>query len=117
MEVILKKSKITNSILKQTQRSSMIDLNVSESLGWGMYDKAKYMVLYRSDLNSISRYLMFERIDLKFHATTNKYTAEVICGRYTPLCYEFTTESERDLFLKSINNRKESAKQKGQFFI
>jgi len=36
MEIILKRSKITNSILKQSLRSTEIDLNVGEILG-GVY--------------------------------------------------------------------------------
>ena len=41
MEVILKKTKITNSILKQTLRSTEIDLKIGEILGWCIYDKKK----------------------------------------------------------------------------
>ena len=60
MEVILKKTKITTSILKQTLRSTEIELGVADVLGWCIYDKQKYIVLYNSATQTRSKFPMFK---------------------------------------------------------
>ena len=118
MEVILKKSKITNAILKQTQRSTSIDFNVGVTLGWVYFNKTQYMIIYRSDLNNLSMYLLFKHVVSAFHQSSNKWTAEVVFdGNYAPHYYEFNTQEERDLFVTTIKKSMAESIRKGQFFI
>ncbi len=119
MEVILKKSKITNSILKQALRSTEIDFKIGEILGWCIYDKMKYIICYRSDIKSLSRYPMFkDLITEERHKESEKYAVKVSFGRnYTPLTYVSKTKEENEDFVQLLKIAKHNAEIKGQFFV
>lgn len=118
MEVILKKTKITSSILKQALRSTSIDLSVGEILGWCVYGKlGKYIVCYRSDTKGLSIYPMFENIDSD-HVENNAYTIQVkLGGNYIPLKYTCTDENDKNNFVEILKKSKHIAETRGQFFI
>lgn len=63
MEVILKKSKITASILKQSLISVQSDFKKSICLGWVFYLKTKYMVLYDPETKVTTKYLVIKSIE------------------------------------------------------
>lgn len=126
MEIVLKKSKITPSILKQTLRSTEIDLNVGEVLGWCLYGKAKYIVCYRSDTKGLSIYPMFKEIEFgKSYAPDDKYSnVEIgywvkvkLGGNFIPLTYTTKDEKEKNKFIECLNKAKHNAESRGQFFI
>ena len=50
MEILLKKSKITASILKQTVSATFSDMKNSSVLGWCIFNKVKYIVFYNNFL-------------------------------------------------------------------
>ena len=118
MEVILKKTKITSSILKQALRSTSIDLSVGEILGWCVYGKfGKYIVCYRSDTKGLSIYPMFKDID-SAHVENNAYTVQVkLGGNYIPLKYACTDENVKNNFVEILKKAKHTAETRGQFFI
>lgn len=118
MEVILKKSKITNSILKQALRSTEIDLKVGEILGWCIYDKIKYIVCYRSDINSLSIYPMFkDLITEEWRYESGKYAVIVsLGGGVSPLTYVSKIKEESEEFVELLKTVKHNAEIKGQFF-
>lgn len=126
MEIILKKTKITSSILKQTLRSTEDDLKISDVLGWCIYNKMKYMILYRDDLKSLSKYPIYKEIEVgENRDTSNNY--EIIKdgfwvkvkldGNYVPLSYTCSDESEKDSFIETLGRVKNTALIEGQFFI
>lgn len=119
MEVILKKTKITNSILKQALRSTGTDFKVGEILGWCIYDKMKFIVCYRYDIKCLSKYPMFK--DLIVQESQNeseKYAVKVSFGRnYTPLTYISKTKEESEEFIELLKKVKQDAETKGQFFV
>ena len=117
MEVILKKTKITASILKQALRSTSIDLSVGEILGWCVYGKlGKYIVCYRSDTKGLSIYPMFK--DVEAAVENNAYTVQVkLGGNYTPLNYSCTDENDKNNFVEILKKAKYIAEIRGQFFL
>lgn len=122
MEVVLKKTKITNSILKQALISTSVDFKVGEILGWCIYEKIKYIVCYRSDINIISRFPMFK--DLRTEQSNQpigglgKFSVHVyLGGNYTPLTYISKTNEESEEFVELLRKIKHQAEIKGQFFI
>ena len=122
MEVILKKTKITNSILKQSLRSTEIDFNVGEILGWCIYNELKYIICYRSDIKSLSRFPMFkDLVTEQRHRSVNgndNFAVNVsLGGNYTPLTYVSKTKEENEEFVQLLKKVKHNAEIKGQFFV
>ncbi|EKT4502331.1 hypothetical protein JE943_002348, partial [Flavobacterium psychrophilum] len=107
MEVILKKTKITNSILKQALRSTEIDFKVGELLGWCIYDKMKYIVCYRTDIKSLSIFPMFKDLTTEQrHKSINgndNFAVNVSLGRnYTPMTYVSKNKEDNDEFVELL---------------
>jgi len=126
MEVILKKTKITSSVLKQTLRSTEKDLQSGSILGWCLFGKAKYIVCYRTDLKSLSIFPMFESIefgetfdnsDRYKNVRTGFWIQIKLGGNYVPLSYTSKDEADRDSFIETLKKAKMYAISNGQFFI
>jgi len=126
MEVILKKTKITSSVFKQTLRSTETDLNIGEILGWCLYKNSKYIVCYRSDIKGLSYYPLFKEIEFgKSYAPNEQYVnIEIgywvkvkLGGNYIPLNYSTKSEDEKNKFIETLTNAKHNAEIKGQFFL
>lgn len=121
MEVILKKSKITTSILKQCLRSTENDFKAGEILGWCIIGQLKYIVCYRSDIKGLSKFPMFkdlvsEKRNQPQHGFDN-YAVNVSIGSgYTPIVYACSTEEEKDSFIALLKKVKHNAECRGQFF-
>lgn len=126
MEVILKKSKITSSILKQTLRSTEIDLKVGEILGWCLFNKRKYIVCYRRDIKGLSIYPLFKEIEFGKSFSPDNQSENVVVtwwvkvklgGIYVPISYTTKDENEKDEFVKLLKTVKHNAESYGQFFL
>lgn len=123
MEIILKKTKITASILKQALRSTSIDLNVGEILGWCIFGKTgKYIVCYRSDTKGLSIFPMFKDIkeipQFKDNTDNKTYLVEVnLGGNYIPLKYTCSDENDKDNLVNALKTAKHKSEIAGQFFI
>lgn len=119
VEVILKKTKITNSILKQALRSTETDFKVGEILGWCVYNKEKYILCYRSDIKSLSKYLMFKDIiNEGYQNMCEKYQLKVsFGGNYMPLFYVSKTKEDSDALFNIFKKVKIDAETKGQIFV
>jgi len=121
MEVLLKKTKITKTILNQTCRSTTIDLKTGEVLGWCFYQGLKYIVIYRSGTKELSKFVLFK--DLKASQIDkidgeHYYKVEVIIGgKYVPITYTSFTKVESDSFIDLLLFSKNKAISMGQFFI
>lgn len=118
MEVILKKTKITASVLKQTLRSTSADFLKGEILGWCVFGNAgKYIVCYRSDTNGLSIFPMFKDIKTK-EIEDKSWTIDVIIGgNYLPIKYTCSDEKDKEDSLAILKKAKHNAEIKGQFFI
>ena len=124
MEVILKKAKITNSILKQTLRSTVVDLEVGEVLGWCVYNKYKFIIIYRSEFNTLSKYNLIKSVTFKRrdfydseHNAIYDFDMTVNLVDYGSLSYTCKDDNELDKFIDTINRIKNEALSKGQFFV
>lgn len=119
MEVLLKKTKITPSILKQSLKSTSADFKNGTVLGWCIYNKQKYIVCFREDLNSISSYMMFKNIEKEGNISRpNDLLVKVsFGGNYVPANYKFDTEIEASEFIITFQNAKNEAERKGQFYL
>lgn len=118
MEVTLKKTKITNSILKQTLKSRPHDFNNSDVLGWCFFDKIKYMVIYQSSTNTLTKYPLFKSAEPV--NSQNGLTIEVkvsIGGNYTPTSYKCESIEEQNKFIEKLKQVKNLAETRGQFFL
>jgi hypothetical protein len=112
MEVILKKTKITNAILKQALRSTVADLEKGEILGWCLFDKSKFIVCYRSDINGLSIYRMFQDITGTYSELKVNYSS-----RFISLTYKCENEEDRNKLTETLERAKTQAQARGQFFI
>jgi hypothetical protein len=126
MEVILKKTKISNSILKQCLRATDTDFVNGIVLGWCIYQQLKYIVCYRQDTKSLSKYPMFKEIEFgenfkqeeRYKNILDGYWVNVkLGGNYTPVTYSTKDEVEKDFFIACLTKAKNDAESKGQFFI
>lgn len=118
MEVVLKKTKITASILKQTLRSTSVDLSVGEIIGWCVFgNSGKYIVCYRSDTKGLSIYPMFKEIQARKLHKDDIEVKVILSGNYLPLLYEFDSENQKDAFIDVLEKAKHAAQVRGQFFI
>ncbi len=122
MEVILKKTKITSAILKQTLKSTSIDLSVGEVLGWCLYNKLKYIICYRIDLTSLSIFPFYKELTTEERTKERHGTEEFIVkihlgGNYVPIQYSDKTKEGHEKFIEILKIAKHKAETKGQFFI
>ena len=124
MEVQLKKTKITQSILKQTMTSVYLeDLKGYESLGWVFWNKEKFAVFHKDGvlrklvLNTV---LNFEAVPTQINEQGDYKRVPTIFikrpQRYNTMAY-FETESEALEYKKLYEELLTEVKQKGQFYI
>lgn len=108
MEVILKKTKITNAILKQTLRPNTDDITRLSVIGWCIYNKEQYIIFYDTDNSLLYRLMMFDRIDIN-----DDKTRMALCKkRYMPVYLDYTSE-----MYECFTNVKSEALEKGQFYV
>jgi len=116
MEVILKKSKITKSILDQSQQATIIDFKQGVILGWVQIGPLKYMIIHRENL--ISKYPIFkEAVKETFTQNSQIVVGVILGGSYIPKTYNCATEEEATKFIEILNLAKNLALSKGQFYI
>lgn len=117
MEVILKKTKITNSLLKQVLLVSLWNLTSYDVLGWCVYDKKRWIILYHSLTHDIRKYPLIFKI-VETLETQNDYKVKVsFVSKFDPLNYEDKTEKEQHETYEKLRWLKEQSEIKGQFFI
>ena len=118
MEVILKKSKITNSILGQTLIASMGNFKTMKVLGWCYYKTNNWIVLYNEETNELRRYPLFKSIErMPISYGRVKDEIKVYNHNMNTQYYTFDTEEEAITFYDLINGVKSTAMQLGQFFL
>lgn len=122
MEVVLKKTKLTASILKQSLRASIDDFENGEVLGWCVYSYDQYILLYRKDISAVKKYLLFNGIKKTEeggqHEIPVRYLTKVNFGNNkVELTYTESTAQRRDSICEILENAKKSALDKGQIYI
>src|ERR1035437_6494922 len=107
MEVILKKTKVTSSILKQTLIAKVIDLETFEVLGFCISKNQKWIVLYKSSTNELRKYIMIKEVCVETdHSDKPNWVKVKFGGNWASLSYQTGNEEESQEFAKLINNIK-----------
>lgn len=131
MEVVLKKSKITNSIIKQTLSATEDVLKSADYkvLGWCNYvvgkNRYKYILLYNQKTSDLKKYLTFGSLKKvhyneyigRNHSTPEKFNLEIITPNFTTKIHTFEKEAERDSFAKDLEVLKKRAEELGQIYL
>ena len=115
MEVILKRSKITASIINQTGFANLIQLSSFEVLGFCIVKSVKYIVLYNGNTNELKKYMMYKNADVML---TDKLKVSVnYGGNWVSSCYTLESEQRVSEVMVILKKVKFEAERKGQFFI
>jgi hypothetical protein len=131
MEVVLRKSKITNSIIKQTVKASEEVLKSSdyEVLGWCNYllgkHLYKYILLYNQKTKDLKKYLFFGKLEKEYvndyrgrdYYSPERFDLKVITPNFVDTIYTFQKEEERASFMKDLEVIKKRAEQQGQIYL
>lgn len=131
MEVILKKTKITSSILKQTTNATENNLKDANFrvLGWCRYvvnkHTYKYILLYNENKQELVRYLFFSEIKEVYvndykgrdYYSPEKFNIEVKTPNFMDKVYTFKTQKERDDFAHDLRVIKNRAEEAGQIYL
>lgn len=128
MEVLLKKTKITSNIVKQSERASFDDILKLDVLGWCRLTSAKsntdLIILYKD--GELRNYRMFDSLDKTDHSEYRgrdnhhipaSFHVSVKKSRYYDLEYKSETKEQRDNFYKRLLEIKKQAFDKGQIFL
>lgn len=128
MEVLLRKTKITASTVKQSSTATESNLINLEVLGWCRLVSAKsntdLIILYKD--GNLKNYRMFDSLDKtdnpEYRGRDNHYIAasyhvEVKKSNYYDIGYKFTTKEERDNFYNRLLDVKKQSLEKGQIFL
>lgn len=118
MEVILKKTKITNSILNQTLMANVVDLNTFEVLGFCILKNVKWIILYKPITNELRKYLMFKEVIAEIDNLGNLTQVKVsFDSNHLSRFYKTENNEEGEKFVKLMNMIKHQSIIRGQFFL
>ena len=121
MEVMLKKAKITNSILKQTKNSHISDIQKGRVLGFCQFEKFDFIVLHRPDINELSKFPMYRDFKIRPSQSYDDDKRNVVQVsfdfRYSEVFFELQNESLALDFLERLKVIKMNAKSLGQFYV
>jgi hypothetical protein len=112
MEVILKKTKITSTLINQIEHFYPCELNYKNVLGFVIHSKKKYIILYDSKINRLCK--LYYNTELEELKDFNSYFL-VTLSSYTKFI-RFDNKELAEYFIKSINLCKAEAIVKGQIF-
>lgn len=131
MEVLLKKSKITNNIIKQIVKASEEVLKSSdyEVLGWCNYlsgkHLCKYILLYNQKTKDLKKFLFFGKLEKEHvndyrgrdYYSPKKFNLKIVTPNFLDVIYTFNNEKERDSFMSDLEVIKKRAEQQGQIYL
>jgi hypothetical protein len=118
MEVILKKTKITSAVFKQTLTANSFDFETFEVLGFCVINNQKWILMYKSSTKELRKYLMFTDLKNEVNNSDLRYTVKVIFdNNYVPKTYATKDENESLDFIKTLNTVKHKAVTHGQIFL
>ena len=123
MEVVLKKTKINNNIINQSELISPVDASKLKMLGWCNHSKkGKLLIFYDTDNHAIKiADYVTEGYQLIYGGYDGNY---YLGGKYYIICYyssrranKFETEDDRSQFLRCRAELNELAATLGQIYI
>lgn len=126
MEVLLRKTKITQSILKQTQNIDISNMQGYEVLGWCYFKDVQVILFYSGGENKLRQYPMWKELRETSYPVYERSNGTVDPARYdlqvvfTPKLhkyYSYTSENLRGVATDNLRSAKSEAFQNGQIFI
>jgi len=130
MKAILKKYKITKTILQQSLRPTQYEISDLEVLGWCIYKTGKisisFIVLHDEKKGIIKRIPKIKEIEESFldaykgsiYFTPKRWEIKIkSAGNYKNVSYYFDNEVDPIAFKSDIESLIEKAEEKGQFYI
>lgn len=116
VEIVLKRTKLKMSLLKQARVSTVSDFVNGKVLGWCVISNVKYMVLYIESTNTLTKYQMFTK--LKANIWNNQTVVEIyFTSTYNPSRYTVKDFEEQEKFIRLLEKVKGAAEEAGQFYI
>jgi len=117
MEIILKKTNITSTILNQVQPATIDDMVNSDVIGWCI-DKGglKKILFYNQSNNSLSWYVYFSEVK-PIDDTTFDVSYKTPRGNTYHQKYNYQHKDTFADMYTFFNNIKQEAESKGQFFL
>lgn len=116
MELILKKTKLTSSILTQTVLASYADIKTFDVIGWCVHKNHKRIVLYNHDTQELRKYPMIKDIKSEVYYMQHR-TVIRFDGNFNSAVYNTKDDEESQVIYNEFNKVRTDALTKGQFFI
>ena len=117
MEVVLKKTKLTNSIMSQVLTLQPTEKTGFSSLGFCVYKKTKWIVLYNEDNNELRKYPMFTKVEKLIDHSPNPFQVRVTFPTFVARPYTLLSDNEVKNLISFFNSVKDDAIDKGQIFL
>ena len=115
MEIILRKTKLSNNIVKQLMFANLAQMESYEPIGWVYHDKRKKVILYDSESHSIAVTLLNGVFEID---RTGDFCIKWSCTGFISKFYlRGKSESELNQCLEKLNEMLRVARVKGQIFI
>ena len=115
MEVQLKRTKITKSIMSQVMLASITQMTKLKVLGWVLHDHKQKILFYDSSINNLM-YTRFPKSIEKDGDNKIRYTY-LDRGITNSIFYQLDTEELRDKTFDQLIQMKDNAKLLGQIFL
>jgi len=117
MEIILRKTKLSNNIVKQLMFANLAQMESYEPIGWVYHDKRKKVILYNLKSNSIA-VIPLDSVFVIAPDTDNNPCIKWSCdGFWDKYFLPFAPHDELAVHLEKLNGMLRVAKIKGQIFI
>lgn len=121
MEVLIKKGKITATILRQMPIAQYNELKTFKVLGW-CQSKYKYIVFYNEDTNELRKHLFIDEAVIE--QSTDQKTFQLVVKLYKPTSGTFghkffncKSRAEAQAGVAIYAEVKAAANNRGQFYI
>ena len=118
MDVILKKSKITSSIMAQTMSATEPEIKKFKAIGFCIWKKSKWIILYNEGTSEIRKLLMITDVIAEKARTDQQHYVKVSFGvNWNPRFYACESEEESNELVEVFKEKKQYAIANGQFFL
>ena len=130
MEVILKKYKITKTILQQSLRPTQEEIRDLDVLGWCVYKSGKhtikYIILHNEEQGLLKKIPSIREIKERHHAeyrgrsytSLEKWEIIIVSERsFIDVNYSFTNINDANSFKADVQWVMKESNEKGQFYL
>lgn len=117
MEVILKKAKLSISLMKQVQTANTSQLIIDDVIGYCIFDKCRWIVFHNPTIGSLNKYKLSYTAEALTENLTH-FSVRVNFGYNTmSSIYDLKSAEEAKEFANKMNAIKQRALELGQFYL